>query len=1088
MHTIHALFEEQVITRPDSIAVLNNDTAVSYHELNSKANQLAHYLREKEIKPDTPIAVCLERSVEFLVSILAILKAGGAYVPMDMSHPEHRLSYILDDSNAPIIITLSHLKDKFSSFGRTCIFLDDMQHQLGTYPLENPKPAAKEHHLAYIIYTSGSTGAPKGVLIEHRNVINYCQWFTAFCAVRPEQQVDFSANFIFDMAVSTSIVPLMSGLTVVICDDKIKKNVRLYLHYLNQYRINLIKLTPSYLKVLVQEIREDVIDLPYLNAIILGGENLSTVDCAAWLECYPNHLLYNEYGPTETTVGASVLKVDNSLIKSLGPNVPIGVPGDNMIFRLLDEQGKPVALGEIGELYIGGRCLARGYLNQVELTGEKFIKDDFGTKKSDRLYRTGDLCRQLADNTFEFLERVDQQVKINGFRIEPKEIEESLVLHPAIKEVVVLAQDNTSGEKQLIAYYIPKSVATSPGAKELRKYLQAFLPEYMIPTAFVWVDNFPRTANEKLDRAALPVPQFSSCQHYVPPSTDMERTLASIWSDVLSVKTVGILDDFFELGGYSLLAVRVVAKIENALGKEIALEDFYAAATIANLVQVIKEAKTIDTDRTEMSPSDKAVLPLSDFQLLFWIAHIYEPKLKNLNLVSRRRLVGKLDKASLAVAFDKLVNKHDVLRYQFCKLYPGQYVQKKWKFELIEENLTTFSRDVCESKLLNSINELYDFSNWGKRSLQVIAKLFYLPHDGVELQVCLPHIIADHLSLDILFTDLSTFYLQHQQHHPMDEVIHPKQFKDFLLYELNYNQSYFDRDIRFWKGYLHEVSLFPFSLEQGAFKRLAKETSFSSYQEIPEEALINLQQFCAEKRVSLTSGLTAALGVALVNSTKSAIKITKNIMINIVKSTRENPIYDDKIGCFLRVDTIKMDLSRKPNLASLSAQVHKTVIETMPYQRFPSMAKLTCSNLTNWKRNPIVNYLLNSCIYVYTKLIPNLTLNYKIFSLYGRLSSYKRDNGYVVNINMLDNFLLADKNKKKNHLFGLKLKKTKMTKHDLFYLHKINVLEVCFMRDEDENKPYVVISGKLPVELRNAIAKEIAQVISNETADAGALA
>lgn len=1079
--TIPALFEAQVALRPAAIAATGFGKSMSYKKLNDKANQLAHYLRDMGVKPDTPVAIGMERDINFLLTILGIMKAGGAYVPLDLSHPSHRLSFVLNDNNSPILITMSRHKEQFANYQGVCLFLDEAEKKISAYPSQNPMPLANGDNVAYIIYTSGSTGTPKGVLIEHKSVLNYCTWFANYTGVKPKQRVDFSSNFIFDMAVSTSIIPLMLGLTVVICDDETKKNIRRYLGHLHRNKVNLIKMTPSYLRVLAQDVKNKAIPLPHLHSIILGGENLRTVDCAAWLEYYPSHTLYNEYGPTETTVGVSVCKINHSNLSQMGINAPIGEPGPDMLFHILRADKKPVKPGEAGELYIGGQCLARGYLNQPALTQEKFIENPFKKEATARLYKTGDWCRQLPALGFEYIERIDQQVKINGFRIELKEVEACLVTHPAIKDAIALARDNVQGEKQLISYYIPKDTNNVPSPRELRHHLLTRLPDYMIPAAFVWVDGFPRTANDKLDQSALPTPKFFGSQHYVAPSSKLESTLAAIWSEVLDVKPIGIEDDFFELGGHSLSAVRIIAKIENTLGMEITLEDFYAASTVSKLVVVLKHAKKISKKRVVNKPSQthNKILPLSDFQQLFWISKIFEPKLKKLNLVARKRVEGQLDRTILDAAFRALFKKHEILFYQICTFSPGQFLQKDLAFKLVEKDLGSLSQEDCELALSQSIEALINFSSWHKKSPRMVARLFKLPNDNVELQICMPHIIADKVSLDILFSDLSNFYLQHKQRTKIEGTLVQQQFKDFLLHEHDHIQVHLDRDLDFWKAYLNDVSLFPFPVDCVIEDMDAHGYPFSTYMEIPEQGINNLQRFCAKSHVSLTNGLCAALGLALTNCADLRPALNKKIMVNIVKSTRDNPVYDDKIGCFLRVDTIKIDMTPQQTLEGISTQIHKTVIDVMPYQRFPSMAKLACSNLTNWDRGAAGSHLLNLLIYIYTKLIHAPKLNYKIFSLYGRLSSWKRDNGYMININMLDNFITGLQGEKEPALFGLKQQPVKMSRYDLCNFN--NVLEVCFLRDEEENKPYLVLSGNLHPTYREVIAKEAVRVICDET-------
>lgn len=1079
MDTIHELFELHAQKMPNGVAAVSDNHFITYRELNKKANQLANFLREKGVLPDNPVAICLERSLDLLITILAILKAGGAYVPLDPSHPPDRLFYILQDINSPLLITSSSFKKMFSSYHGERVVLDNGKHNFNSQRDENLTPLSGKDNLAYIIYTSGSTGNPKGVLIEHKGVVNYCHWFSGYCPTQPQQRVDFSSNYIFDMAVTTSIVPLMLGLTVVVCNDKVKKNFERYLAYLQSNKINLIKMTPSYLKALVQEAKTSDISLPHLHALILGGENLHTADCKVWLELFPRHTIYNEYGPTESTVGVAVYKVNRSNISQLDVNVPIGLIDRNLSFYLLDNNQKRVNKGEVGELYVGGICLARGYLNQSPLENAKFIKNPFKRDSSARLYKTGDLCRELTNGVLEYLGRIDQQVKINGFRIQLEEIEQSLISHPDIKDVIVLVKENLLQEKQLVAYYIPVHNKVSSSVSDFRHYLHNRLPHYMIPAAFVWVDSFPRTANDKLDIAALPVPQFLSAQHYVTPCTKLERELAKIWSAALGINPIGSQDNFFELGGHSLAAARIISAIEKSFKKEVALEDFYQAPTISMLATIIRKAKRINIKNTRRK--NTAMIPLNDFQFMFWIANILEPKIKKLNIVGKKRFKGKIDVIILYAAFESVFKKQEIFFYRTNKLSPAQKLHKKDPFKIQERNLELLSIEASESRLLDSFYELIDYGPWPKSQRSIVARLFYLPSKQIELQISMPHIISDYGSIDILFNDLSKFYLLHKSQTDTHDFIEQKQFKNFLSYEQYDLNTNLEKNLAFWQSYLRDADFFSFRSSHVIKNMETKKYSYSTYKEIPEEAVSKLQHFCAEKHVSITDGLCAVLALALSHISNPARHKSKKIFMSIVKSVRDNPLYQDKVGCFLRLDGIKIDIGGKPTLVSLCEQAHQSSLETLPYQQCSGMAKSAAVGSLQWKGMGITEFFLNKGIYLYTKLFRSLKLNHKLFSFYLRLTAFLRNKQFFIYINLLTNFLPSEQ-KKETQLFGLKNIPSSFNKYDL---SKINsVMEVYFLRDENLNKPYVVVSANLKPAIRELIAQEMVQIIQNETVSA----
>lgn len=1083
--TIHGLFEKQVVHTPDKVAVVCEGQTVTYQEVNERANQLAHYLLASGVKLEAHVAICMERSVDLLSVILGILKAGGNYVPLDPLHPEARILFTLEDNNSPLVVTTSDLKDKFAQYTGQLIVLEHDEQHISTQPNHNPDTSTTPQHLAYIIYTSGSTGKPKGTLIEHRGVVNYCRWFSDYCDCKSQQSIDFSSNYIFDMAITTSIIPLMQGLTLVICNDETKKGVRQYLKFLEQNKIHIIKVTPSYFKVLLHEVKSNPIELPHLKSIILGGENLLTADCISWLAIYPDHVLFNEYGPTEATVAVSEFKISYKEVATLGASIPIGKPGPNMYCYILSAENIPTPAGETGELHIGGVCLARGYLNQAELTEKKFIKDPFSSDKNARLYKTGDLCRQLPDGMIEYIGRVDNQVKIRGFRVELGEIEQCLAKHSVIKDVVVLAHQDELDNK-LIAYYIPNDPNTAPNVNDIQQFSKANLPDYMIPTAFVRINAFPLTANGKLDKQALPIPRFTTNQHYHAPTTDLEKTLAEIWSEGLGLKLIGTEDNFFELGGHSLSAARIISKINSTLGKDITLREFYEAPTIKKLLTVIYDEKKINEKSIISNTNaydENSLLPLSDFQLLLWLSNTFEPKAKKMNIFARKRMHGHLDNAALVFAFNAVFKKHEIFSYQVLRFRPAQRLQKNLPFEVTEKNLASLTLAESESILDNSAKELINHFPWAKDKPMIIAKLFHLKDDETELQISMPHIISDDISPDILFSDLSAFYLLYKQSLSMDAITPDRGYIDYQFNEQQYAKARKTKDILFWENYLSDACLFPFPPEHVIKDMSSESISYSTYTEIPEQRLKNLQQFCAENYVSISDGLCAALGLALVNCCNNFGDEAKNILMDIVKSTRGNQMYDNTIGCFLNLEPIKVTLSTQSDLIGLSKQIHRSTIHTAPYQRCSSIVKLACISTLRQNKNIIKRYLIATLIYLYTKLIPTPNLDRETLNLCERLITLKKTNNFMVNVNVHKSFVSGIKRPKLTELFGLKPKKIKNKQPDLLEIDR--VIEVCMLRDDYRNTPYIVISANLAPSFRELIAKEMIRIIHLQTVGDG---
>ncbi|WP_181016375.1 syringopeptin non-ribosomal peptide synthetase SypA [Pseudomonas syringae] len=549
--TIHGMFEAQVERTPEAIAVVHGEQRLTYRELNEQANRLAHALRKKGVQPDSRVGICVERGAEMVVSLLAILKAGGGYVPLDPAYPVERIAYMLQDSAPAAVLVQTATQSLLADASVPLIHLDlsDWQDE----SVQNPQvPGLTSAHLAYLIYTSGSTGLPKGVMIEHRNTVNFLTWahsaFDAGTATSALGKTLFSTSLNFDLAVYECFAPLTSGGSI-----EVVKNV-LELQHLDD-DIRLINTVPSALKALLE-----TGSLPKsVHTVNVAGEALKRSLVEALFEQTGVQRLCNLYGPSETTTYSSWVAMD----REDGFAAHIGKPVGNTQFYLLDEQQQPVPLGVAGEIYIGGAGVARGYRNRDDLTAERFLKDPFSQQPAARMYRTGDLGRYLPDGNIEYLGRNDDQVKIRGFRIELGEIDACLAKHPAVQDAVVTAREDVPGDKRLVAYYTVQPAQTEPAIDSLRGWLLGQLPAYMVPVAYVRLDALPLTPNGKLDRKALPAPGEGALisRGYEAPQGEREILIAEIWQALLGVKQVGRHDHFFELGGHSLLAVSLMERM-----------------------------------------------------------------------------------------------------------------------------------------------------------------------------------------------------------------------------------------------------------------------------------------------------------------------------------------------------------------------------------------------------------------------------------------------------------------------------------------------------------------------------------------------
>jgi amino acid adenylation domain-containing protein len=577
---LHQLFEAQVERTPDKSAVEFEERTLTYRELNRRANQLAHQLRKRGVGPDTPVALCMERSLEMVVGLLGILKAGGAYVPLDPSYPPGRLAYLIEDTATPVLVTQSALVNRFSDF-REIICLENLPPD---NPVENPNVPISTENLAYVLYTSGSTGQPNGVAMEHGPLVNLMQWQMSQAGT-PRRTLQF-ASLNFDVSFQEMFSTWLSGGTLVLVDSQTRLNPAALWEFVVERRLERLFLPVVMLQHLAEAASHSPRTVPELREIITAGEQLRiTPAIREFFATQPGRTLHNHYGPTESHV---VTAWTLPSCPADWPELPpIGRPIANATIYLLDAQMNLVPLDVPGELYIGGAALARGYWRRPELAAERFIPDPFSDKPGARLYRTGDLARYRSDGTIEYLGRLDQQVKIRGFRIELGEVEAVLGTHASVSACVVVAQPDPAGEKSLSAFLVPRAGAEVT-AGSLRDWLSAKLPDYMIPSRFVLLEALPLTPNGKVDRAALEKIEsvgLATGSEYVAPRTALERQLAGIWQEVLRRKRVGIRDDFFALGGHSLLSTHLVSRLEQTYGRQLSVRLIFDAPTIAQLAE-----------------------------------------------------------------------------------------------------------------------------------------------------------------------------------------------------------------------------------------------------------------------------------------------------------------------------------------------------------------------------------------------------------------------------------------------------------------------------------------------------------------------
>ena len=575
---VHQLFEAQAARTPDTVAVVFGKESLTYRELDRRANQLSHHLIKLGAKPDGLVGICLERSLEMVVGLVAILKSGSAYVPLDPAYPRERIAYMLENSEAPLLLTQTQLAQNLPTGTAKIVLIDTDWPEIAKQTEENPGLSLDPENRAYVIYTSGSTGKPKGVQIPHRAVVNFLTTMAKRPGIAMSDRLLAVTTLCFDIAGLEIYLPLTRGATLEIVSREVATDGNQLAAKLATSGATVMQATPATWRMLLDA---GWTGDPNLK-ILIGGEAVPQKLAIQLLQ--QSASVWNVYGPTETTIWSTLAKVESGQ-----STVTIGRPIGNTEIFILDKMLQPVPIGIAGELHIGGDGLARGYLKRPDLTAEKFIAHPFSSNA--RLYKTGDLVRYLPNGEIEFLGRIDHQVKIRGFRIELGEIESVLRQHPAISETVVVAREDAPGDKRVVAYFVPASGA-APAAAELRSFVKEKLPEYMLPSLFVMLKSMPLTPNGKVDRRALPAPDQADLAPpatFTAPRDSVESRLVQIWEAVLGVRPIGIKDNYFELGGHSLLAVKLMNRIEQAFGKTLPIATLLQAPTIEQLAAIVRD-------------------------------------------------------------------------------------------------------------------------------------------------------------------------------------------------------------------------------------------------------------------------------------------------------------------------------------------------------------------------------------------------------------------------------------------------------------------------------------------------------------------
>ena len=964
---IHELFEEQVERTPDATALEYQDKRVTYQELNRKANQLAHYLISLGIGPEKLVGICVERSIEMVVGLLGILKAGGAYVPLDPAYPRERLRFMLEDADISLLVTQENLldltQDSTVSTQLCDVCLDRDWPAIAQTRSDNPT-GIESHNLAYVIYTSGSTGRPKGVQIEHRSVVN--------CLASIGRAIDLSEHdawlavttISFDIAAIELYLPLIRGARIILSSKAESNDSGQLLSRMKVSRVTVMQATPSFWKMLL----ENDFDDKHRLKILCGGETLSLDLAEQLLDCGSS--VWNLYGPTESTIWSTIHRVEYGE-KSL----PVGRPIANTRVYILDSDRRHVPIGIPGELYIGGDGVARGYLKRAELTSEKFIRSPFSDNANARLYRTGDRAKYLADGNIEFLGRVDNQIKIRGHRIEPGEIEAALTQHPAVNQTVVVAFDKPAftsdsdnqkykGEnpKSLVAYIVP--VAVSPSVTELHNFLKEKLPDYMIPSWFVFLDGLPLTPNGKVDLGALPPPDGERPpleQGFVQPRTEIEELVAQIWREVLKLDKVGIHDNFFELGGHSLLATRVMARLRISFDIYVALRKLFELPTVAALAEHIEYVRhsQFGTTIAPIMPVDRTqALPLSFSQRRLWYLQKVNQNLSAYNIPAVFRIKGELDSGALERALNEMIGRHEVLRSCVKELdgEPRQEISPTLRIALPVIDLTHLPQVQAETeaKRLCSMEpcQLYDLAN----APLMRATLVKLANDEYVIILNFHHIIADGSSLAIFYKELAVLYESVRDNKTVSLPGLPIQYADYVAWQHEWlKSSSFKTQLDYWKRQL--VGLPEPCALLTDFDRPAMQTYRGAklVLGLPEELTWALKSFSRQQSITMFMTLFATFNVLL-----SRISGHEDIVIGSTIAGRNHPETDGLIGFFINALPLRCDLAGDPKFVTLLRRVRELCLDAFTNQDVP-FEKIVeeVKPAREPGRNPIFDILFN---------------------------------------------------------------------------------------------------------------------------------
>jgi len=946
------LFAEQVEQAPEAIALVFEDEHLTYQELNQRANLLACHLRELGVGPEVMVGIFLERSVAMIVGLLGILKAGGAYVPLDPSSPRERLAYMIGEARLSLCLTQRKMVERLPDGVGKLLCLDDEELSKGEGQ-QQTEQQLRAANLAYVMYTSGSTGHPKGVCVTHRNIVRLVKQ-TNYASFSAEDVFLQFAPLAFDASTLEIWGSLLNGARLVVAPAHTLTLEELK-QVLEAHQISTLWLTSGLFHQMIEHHLEQLVAV---RQVLAGGDILSVKHVREFLAQPDKSVLINGYGPTENTTFTCCYPMVTP--SQLSESVPIGRPIANTQVYILNAHLQPVPVGIPGELYIGGDGLSRGYLSRADLTAERFVPNPFvGTRfiaserdlspsltspqPGERLYKTGDLVRYTADGTIEFLGRLDYQVKLRGFRIELEEIEAALGQHPAVKQAVVVVFEDEGKDKHLVAYVVGNdATATELSQDILRAHLQEKLPSYMVPAFIILLDVLPLTRNGKVDRRALPSPEFGqpdSKEGHVAPRTQIEELLAEIWREVLKCSSAGVHDNFFEVGGHSLLAMRLIAQVRETFQVEMPISSLFEAPTLAGLGRLIEERLRQDGG-SQVPPlrkrrqAEQREAPLSFAQQRLWFLDQLQPDSASYNISYAVQLHGQLDMAALKQSVQVLLGRHEILRTSFVTRQgePIQRIEAPESARLVVAalDLRGLEPALREQVLWWLVDEEarqpFDLRHAPLWRVRVVL----VERERAVLLSTLHHIVADGWSMQVLVNELTCLYNGYVQQQPASLATLPIQYADYAAWQREWLQgAVLEEQMRYWTESLQGVKPLVLPTDYPRPAVLSDRGAQVGF-ELPKDVSEGLQAFSHQEGVTLFMALLAAFSVLLARYSGQT-----DIVVGTPIATRTRAETEGLIGLFVNTLALRVDLSGNPTFRQTLSKVRKIALGAYAHQDIP---------------------------------------------------------------------------------------------------------------------------------------------------------